>query len=166
MRKGLCGSIVCLLVLVVMSMMGCAEIEEMEVRRVECDCEGIGRTMVVTGDEEDETMVMETTADETCVGLVQALHGTWNGLGEMENKRFSMNVDGTYTMMEKRREKWQSLDSGVYVVEYEIHRGMLRPRLHLTSEVTDYVVRYHFSGSVLHLEEPSDGEKTMRFERA
>ncbi len=167
MREGICVCMMCMLFLVVMAMTGCAELEEMEVRRVECNCEEIGRAMVVTEEDDEgaETMVMETTSDETCVGLVQALHGTWNGLGEMENKRFSMNVDGSYTMWEKRREKWQRLDSGKYTVEYGIHRGLLRPILHLNSEVTDYVVRYHFSGSVLHLEEPSDGEKTMRFER-
>lgn len=142
-----------------MSFSGCAEFDDAPDGRYDCACQ---QALHNNLNDEGEMGFIKTTDDENCEALIDALTGEWNGIDDFSDRRFHMNRDGHYTIEIHEHNRWRQADSGEFWIEYELHRGMMRPELHMKiSSMDDYSVRYHIDGDILYLEESS--EIPMRF---
>lgn len=153
-----------LFVAAVSSFIGCSDTDVLEYHRPGCDCVQITEPLLGIASEEF-WQEMTTTADEQCEALSAALIGIWEGLGDNSDRRFILRSEGQFTIQVlSSKGTWVVSDEGKYWIEYVTHQDMLRTELHMTSDILDdYAVRYRFEGEVLHFEEPSDAEPTMRF---
>ena len=152
-----------LFVALISCFIGCADTDGLEYHRIGCDCVQISEPLLGT-DIEEYWQEMATT-DEQCEALASALIGKWEGLGDNSDRRFILKPEGEFTIQVlSSKGTWVVSDEGKYWIEYAPFQGMMRTELHMTSDILDdYAVRYRFEGEVLHFEEPSDSEPTMRF---
>ena len=147
------------MVVMVCMVSGCAEWDN-EISF--CACRQ--QTFALTGMENSEMIVMDSTSDEHCGVLVEALQGTWNGLGDRQDSRMIFREDGQYEMWQNRRGSWKHLYTHKFWIEYVMHQGMMRSELHMDlPDMEDYAVRYVISDGILVLEEPTWNEPVMRF---
>lgn len=123
------------------------------------------QTLGLTGMENSAEMVgMDSTSDAYCGVLVEALQGTWHGLGDRQDFRMIFREDGQYEMWQNRRGSWKHLYTHRYWIEYVMHQGMMRSELHMDlPDMEDYAVRYYIRDGILYLEEPTWNEPVMRF---
>lgn len=155
-----CVWLLCIVIILLFS--GCSEWDEIS------SCECVQQHWALTGlenivDMEDDQM---STSDDACQALVEALQGSWQGIGDKSDAQIVFHADGSYEMWQKRRKGWTLLYRLKYWIGYAMHQGMLRTELHMElPDLEDYAVRYYMSDGVLHLEEPTWHEPAMRFVR-
>lgn len=132
-----------------------------------CACKQ--QILALTGMENSLEMMAywDSTSDEHCGVLLDALMGTWNGLGDRDDSRMIFREDGQYEMWQNRRGTWKHLYTHRYWIEYVMYQDMMRTELHMDlPDMEDYSVRYYMSHGILHLEEPTWNEPVMRFVKA
>ena len=92
------------------------------------------------------------------------LAGSWEGIGDTEGTRYDIYDDGKYDFYVKNGGEWRLQYSGEIWIEYGYSRGLYRTTIHISMpDNDDYAVHYHIVDGVLHFEEPSDTEPTMRY---
>ena len=113
-------------------------------------------------DMDDYPVTMAATWDDWLTELA----GTWEGMGDTEGTRYKIYPDETYDFFVKVRGEWYRQYGGEMWIEYGYSRGLYRPILHISlPDNDDYAVHYHIVDGILHFEEPSDTEPTMRYKR-
>lgn len=144
---------------------GCADVDDAAYFHVQCGC-GQAKEALILNNGADEMSEDRMTLEGACSSLAKELAGRWTGIGDASDRRIVMDDDGLYKIFEKRGSKWVCIQKGKYWVEYDSFDGVMRSELHMTiPDTEDYVVRYYLTENELHLEEPTDGEPEMVFEK-